>query len=381
MAYEEIEIITKNLEISYGEFCREQSENNRKQLLNSLLKICYFYAKEGNLEAFEKTFIQIRNLENQMLTEKTSICLAECFFRLTSILKGKIMQYPEILDDIFTLMLDLRINTPCREYTLLYKSVHKFRKVWNGYVDFCRWWNLENFLEEDFIIDKSSKMSLAESALIFYSKRLTNTQFEEDVAKLALTFINAKQKYNLTVYSNYYIVKLLLQLKFDNNQIRSVLKPFIAVKPFKPWGWHLMSKTFSVINNFNEKYACLLLALNFGKEFNDGILNGIYLDLSLMFKDLNKYANSKFFLEIFLSIKARYGHKIPDFVIKITRESWYKSVSSERPNTHFDYKEVCREIYRQTKDVDSVLLNEISAKLENDFNETLQWSKDWYETM
>ena len=38
------------------------------------------------------------------------------------------------------------------------------------------------------------------------------------------------------------------------------------------------------------------------------------------------------------------------FCCSITHESWYKSVSSQRPNTHFDYKEVCREIYKQTKE-------------------------------
>lgn len=381
MSGAEIELMTKNLEISYADFQSEPSPENKTNLLNSLLKICKFYATEGDYKSFEKIFISIRNLEGLTFSEEISKELAECFLRLTTAARDKIFQQPEILDGLFTLMMDLKMKTPCREYVSLYKSVHKFRKAWKGYTDFCRWWNMENFMDEDYIIEAGSKMSLAESALIFYTKRLINSPFDEDFAKLALTFIRKKVQYNLTIYSNYYIAKLLLRLKFNNEQIRSVLRPFIKEKPLKPWGWHLMSKTFYVSNNFNEKYACLLFALNLGKDFKEEILNGIYLDLALMFKDLNKFGNAKFFFEIYLRIKTKYKHKIPEFVTKTTRESWYKSVSSERPNTSFDYKEVCREIYKQTKVVDSVMTDEISTKLENDFHETIQWSKDWYETM
>ncbi|MBQ5541003.1 MAG: hypothetical protein IIU03_12305, partial [Bacteroidales bacterium] len=90
---------------------------------------------------------------------------------------------------------------------------------------------------------------------------------------------------------------------------------------------------------------------------------------------------AKFFFEIYLGIKTKYKHKIPEFVTKITRESWYKSVISQRPDTGFDYKEVCREIYRHLGNADSRMMDEISAKLENDFHETIQWSSNWYETM
>ena len=346
-----------------------------------MLKICKFYAQEGDYDNFQKTFISIRNLDGLNLSEEINKALAEYFFRLTEKSKDTIIQQPEILDELFTLMMDLKMKTPCNEYVVLYKSVHKFRKCWKGYVDFCRWWNFENFMPENYVIVQNSKMSLAESALIFYTKRLINTDFDEDIAKLALTFITKSAQYNLTVYSKYYIAKLLLRLKFNNVHIRRVLREFIITKPFKPWGWYLMSKTFYTNVSFNEKYSCLLLALHFGKDFSDGILNEIYLDLALMFKDLIKFGNAKFFIEIYLKIKTKYNHKIPEFVTKITRESWYKSINSERPNTNFDYKEVCRNILRQTKNADSVLIDEISAKLTNDYHETIQWSKEWYETM
>jgi len=381
MSNAEIESITKNLEISYADFQSEPSQKNKNNMLNSMLKICQFYAQEGDYKSFEKIFISVRNLEGLTFSEEISKLLAECFFKLTAAARNMIFQQPEILDGLFTLMIDLKMKTPCREYVCLYKSVHKFRKPWKGYLDFCRWWNMENFMDEDYVIEAGSKMSLAESALIFFTKRVINSSFDEDFAKLALTFIRKKIKYNLSVYSNYYIAKLLLRLKFNNEQIRSVLRPFIKEKPLKPWGWHLMSKTFYVSNNFNEKYACLLLALNVGKDFKEEILNGIYLDLALMFKDLNKFGNAKFFFEIYFRIKKKYKHKIPEFIIKIARENWYQSVISERPNTSFDYKEVCREIYRQIRNIDSVMMDEVSQKLENDFHETIQWSSNWYETM
>ena len=375
-----IKAITQNLENTYARFKNDPSEENKIKLLDSMTEICSLYALEGDYENFETVFINIRNLNGLTLNE-TNEKLAKCFMVLTQKSKDKIYQKPEILDGLFTLMMDLKISKPSKEYGYLYKSIHKFRKFWKGYIDFCRWWNLENFTDEDYIIEENSKMSIAESALIFYTKRLINTNFDEDIAELALTFINFSQKYDLTIYSNYYIGKLLLRLKFNNLEIRSILREFLMKKSHKPWGWHLMSKTFKTEENFIEKYSCLLIALNFGKDFPQEILSNIYLDLGLLFKDLNKLSNAKFFFEIYVSIKTEFKHRIPEFVQKIRKERWYRIIEQERPNTSFDYKEVCRNILRQTKNADLELFSKISYELKNNYHETLQWSKDWYETM
>ena len=375
---DDIEIITSELTDSYLRFQNAPTPENKTALTSSMLKVSGLYAREGLEKDFGRIVVQLIKLDP---TEETAASLAENFFILSQRIRNKILHQPEILDTLFTLMLELKIKPGDKNYVFLYKSIHRFRRLWKGYIDFCRWWNFENFSSDDYVIEPGSKMSLAESAMIFYTKRLIVTDFDEDLAKLAATFIKKLSKYPLTVYSNYYTAKLLIRLKYDNDLIRSILRPFAIQKPLKPWTWHLMSKTFKSDTDFSDKYSCLLLALCFGKNFPPAVTNDIYLDLALMFNNLNKVTHAKFFFEIFLKIRREAGFKIPDFVKKITRQRWYITTSAVRPDTSLDYKENCRNILRRTPMPEAAVYEALRQDLETRFPESIQWSKEWYDTM
>lgn len=376
-----IEQLTSALQTSYARYKDNPSPENRAALTDSMLEINHLYAHEGMDEEFGKNMMQLIKLNNSLLSDEQTNRLADNFSILTQKIRDRIFQHPEILDSLFTLMLELKINPQCKNYVALYKSIHRFRKIWKGYIDFCRWWNFENFTALDYGIEPGAKMSLAESALIFYTKRLINTDFHEDLAKLAVTFIRNLSKYPLTIYSNYYIAKLLVRLKYNNALIRRILRPFMITKAMKPWGWHLMSKTFNCNDEFIEKFSCLLLALEFGKVFPATIVNDIYLDLAMMFHNINELPQTKFFLEIFLKIRREAGYKIPFYVKKITEKHWYATTAPLRPDTSFNYKENCRNILRRTTTADAALYEWLCQDLITRFPESIQWSQDWYDTM
>ena len=376
-----IEQLTSTLQTSYARYKDNPSPENRAALTDSMLEINLLYAHEGMDEEFGKNMMQLIKLNNSLLSDEQTNRLADNFSILTQKIRDRIFQHPEILDSLFTLMLELKINPQCKNYVALYKSIHRFRKIWKGYIDFCRWWNFENFTALDYVIEPGAKMSLAESALIFYTKRLINTDFHEDLAKLAVTFIRNLSKYPLTIYSNYYIAKLLVRLKYNNALIRRILRPFMITKAMKPWGWHLMSKTFNCNDEFIEKFSCLLLALEFGKVFPATIVNDIYLDLAMMFHNINELPQTKFFLEIFLKIRREAGYKIPFYVKKITEKHWYATTAPLRPDTSFNYKENCRNILRRTTTADAALYEWLCQDLITRFPESIQWSQDWYDTM
>jgi hypothetical protein len=369
------------LQTSYTRYKDNPSPENRAALTDAMLEINLLYAHEGMDEEFGKNMMQLIKLNNSLLSDEQTNRLADNFSILTQKIRDRIFQHPEILDSLFTLMLELKINPQCKNYVALYKSIHRFRKIWKGYIDFCRWWNFENFTALDYVIEPGAKMSLAESALIFYTKRLINTDFHEDLAKLAVTFIRNLSKYPLTIYSNYYIAKLLVRLKYNNALIRRILRPFMITKAMKPWGWHLMSKTFNCNDEFIEKFSCLLLALEFGKVFPATIVNDIYLDLAMMFHNINELPQTKFFLEIFLKIRREAGYKIPFYVKKFTEKHWYATTAPLRPDTSFNYKENCRNILRRTTTADTALYEWLCQDLTTRFPESIQWSQDWYDTM
>ncbi len=376
-----IERLATELETSYMRYKDAPTAENRAALSDSMLKINSLYAHEGLEDQFGRILMQLITLNNSNLTNQQNDRLAENFFVLTYKIKDRIFQHPKILDSLFTLMLELKMDPQSKNYVLLYKSIHRFRKFWKGYIYFCRWWNLDNFQAKDYIIPKNSKMSIAESALIFYTKCLINTNFKEDLAQLAVIFIQKLSQYPLTKYSNYYTAKLLHKLKYGNELIRSILRPFIIQKPFKPWAWHLMSKTFDPNNEFTEKYSCLLLALKCGKMFPDNIINDIYLDMALMFYNRNEMPFAKFFMEIFVKIRQESGYKIPDFVKKIIIQRIYVETTPLRPNTAIDYTGNCREILRRTPNPDKPMFDELMHNLETNYSETIQWSQDWYDTL
>ena len=376
-----IEQLTSALQASYSQYKDNPSPENKAKLSDSMLKINSFYAQEGLEKEFGNSLMQLIKLNSPTPSCHLIDSLAGNFYTLVQKIKERILQQPKILDTLFTLMLELKMNPQSKKYVLLYKSIHPFRKLWKGYIDFCRWWNFENFATADFIIKTGAKMSLAESALIFYTKRLINTDFKEDLAKLTVTFIKNISKHPLTVYSNFYIAKLLVKLKYDNTLIRRILRPFLITKAMKPWGWHLMSKTFNCNEEFIEKFSCLLLALEFGKMFPATIVNDIYLDLAMMFHNINELPQAKFFLEIYLKIRRDAGYKTPDFIQKITHQQWYDATTPLRPDTSFDYKENCRNILRRTTTADAALYDWLSQDLSTRFPESIQWSQEWYDTM
>ncbi|MCR5453452.1 MAG: hypothetical protein K6F33_00495 [Bacteroidales bacterium] len=376
-----IETLTTELETSYMRYKDNPTAENRAALSDSMLKTNSLYAHEGLEEPFGRILMQLITLNNSNLTSEQNNRLAGNFFKLTYEIKDRIFQHPKILDTLFTLMLELKMDPQSKNYVLLYRSIHYFRKFWKGYIYFCRWWNLDNFKDKDYVIKKGAKMSIAESALISYTKCLINTDFKEDLAKLAVIFIQKLSQYPLTKYSNYYTAKLLHKLKYGNQLIRSILRPFIIAKPLKPWAWHLMSKTFDSNNEFTEKYSCMLLALKFGKTFPDNTINDIYLDMALMYYNRNEMPYAKFFMEIYTKIRQDLGYKVPDFVKKIISQRNYSEATPLRPNTAIDYTGNCREILRRTPNPDKPMFDELMHNLETNYSETIQWSQDWYDTV
>lgn len=366
--------ITQKLETCYAAFKMNPTEDNSQKLSESFLLVCRECINECNLDAFEKTFKTIQNvglLDNPIITKE----LPNLFFLITNKLDDKILNNQSILDRIFDLMMVMNIKKNSREYVMLYKSIHKYRRIWKNYLEFCNWWGFENFNELDFIRN-NTQMSLAETALIGYAKRLAKTNFQEDLSRLAMTFIEKSQKHKLTVYSNYYIAKLLFKLGISGEAIRRVLRPFILQKSSKPWAWRIFSKTFTY-KDFNNRYCCLLMALSCGKIFNEQIYSKVYLDLAELFQYNNKLDNAKFFYEKYYSIQKKNNITIPQSVIQEMSEEWYKKVTPQRPDTSINYKMICTKLINEIIPADRNLYANIYRYLRDNFKETIQWSDDW----
>lgn len=163
--------------------------------------------------------------------------------------------------EIVNALFDLVLNTDFEGNAELRKDVfgafHWFSKFWDAYLDFCDWWGFENFDITDFqIVDKRD--SLAESAFIAYSRRLSSLTVAEYMFDFYVEFIDKMLAHNFTVYAEYHVCKFMIRTGFDVEEVLRGYRKYIKQKNLKPWSWTTLSHLFDMESS--EYKACMLFA-------------------------------------------------------------------------------------------------------------------------
>ena len=57
-------------------------------------------------------------------------------------------------DVIFDIIKSYNFKAPSESYSFLLKSFIKISEVWQGFLDFADWWNLEHLRKEDFLMEE-----------------------------------------------------------------------------------------------------------------------------------------------------------------------------------------------------------------------------------
>ena len=166
-----------------------------------------------------------------------------------------------VSSEIVNALFDLVLNADFEGNFTLKKGVfgafHWFSKFWDAYLDFCDWWGFENFDIADYqIVDKRD--SLAESAFIAYSRRLSSLTVAEYMFDFYINFIDKMLAHNFTVYAEYHVCKFMIRTSFDVEEVLRGYRKYIKQKNLKPWSWTTLSHLFDMEST--EYKACMLFA-------------------------------------------------------------------------------------------------------------------------
>lgn len=168
-----------------------------------------------------------------------------------------VIESSEIVDALFDLVANTDFEGKPELRKQVFAAFHWFSRFWNAYLDFCDWWGFENFDTADFqVFDKRD--SLAESAYIAYSRRLTRVAVAEFMFDFYIDFIENMLRHHFTVYADYHIACFLIRVGFAADDVLRTFRKYIKQKHGKAWSWIMLSHLFE--EESIEHQACTLFA-------------------------------------------------------------------------------------------------------------------------
>lgn len=250
----------------------------------------------------------------------------------------------EIFTKLFEIIRVFPFAKPSLEYSVLLNAFLT-AKEWDGIIDFCDWWGFENFRKEDFECEvlpngKKKPISLAESAHLAYAKALIAKKDKGAISAFIPKLQELAEQHPKMQYPNYYVGKLLLASGSDKKDAVSALLPFVRKKQSVFWVWQLLAEAFE---GDEEKYmACLLRAVHCHTP--EQYLVKVYLVIAKAFKQLQYYADARYYLDKYCQLKAEAQTKISHEAWNMLQETWYAEAGDKKPLNELDYITITNEL-------------------------------------
>lgn len=171
----------------------------------------------------------------------------------------------EIMDNayfnaIFECIKKLKIKKKTSAYSALLNVVLRTKNWWQGFKDFCKWWNFDNFTDEDFQNTETSSqdckkiMSLAERIVMAYCKNLLETGTDNEINDflpwLEIFSINHKN----FIFLPFYNAKLMWKIG-KKDEFFEKMKIFAKKKSGDFWVWDLLGDYYDDKNMRLKFYA------------------------------------------------------------------------------------------------------------------------------
>jgi hypothetical protein len=263
--------------------------------------------------------------------------------------------------DELTTLLDAVKNFPFvkpgKEYSVLFNAFLTGKEEWAGFVAFCDWWGFDNFRDEDYeceVLPNGKKMpiSLVESAYIAYAKGLLHNRDKDAILAFIPKLQELAEQNPKMQYPNYYVGKLLLATDSDKQEAVKTLLPFVRKKQSDFWVWQLFAEA---LEDDEEKYmACLLRAVHCNTP--EQYIVRVYLIIANAFKQLQYYADARFYLDKYCHIKAETQAKISNAAYSMLHETWYAEAAGQNPAYELDYMSITNELlFADTPETDAVV--------------------------
>lgn len=296
-------------------------------------------------DAFLSWLTEIDNLklpaEEKMLYEQLSWQVGKMVFTL---LKAEPVDVQKIIL-LFDTIKSISFSKPTNGYSFLFKAFHKGLKESEIYINFADWWDLQNFMPEDFQKEKLENgreiMAIAEQAYIAYSKHLLPKQIQngeilfdrEKVLAFLPVLSEIVDSYPQFQYPAYFHAKLLLALGDNDNMLGSLL-PFAKKKRNDFWVWEILAEAFS--NEPDKVFACYCKALSCKSP--EEMLVSLRQKMSGLLIAKKLFNEAKTEIELLVNARHEHGFRIPNEVANWQVQEWYKNAIASKSNFDF-YKE------------------------------------------
>ncbi len=306
------------------ELAQSLIKNNPDDLWNKRAIAWVYYEilkKDIEKEKNEKIIEHLKQINELKLPADEEI-----FYKSIAWLFAKYVNSKELetkyLYYIFLELQKMHFPKPQDSYTFLIKAFSKHALHWDEYLDFVRWWNLDNFADKDYqktILENGRKiLSDVERVYINISKKVLQEPIDQQAVEWFLPYIEKLvQKYPKMQYPPYYLAKILLSVGKKEYFLKAFI-PFARKKKNDFWVWDLMSEIFDKTDTLY--FACLCRSLSCKADVK------FTINVKEKFADLlikkNKLAEAKYEIEQIVNCRNKEGWKIPERV-----QSWLSNPS------------------------------------------------------
>lgn len=323
-----------------------QKEEIKKNLVHFELEwpkrnlswVYYEYLKQSNApDNFEEFLYWLNEIKNLDLPFGETMLFEKLCWQIGKMAFGLFKSNPVDVQKrikLFETIKSFPFPKQTEGYSFLFKALHKALKETDRYLNFADWWNFENFLPEDFLIEKipngKEVMAVAEQAYIAYSKHLLpvrnqfgETVFDEIKAKSFLPLLEKiVDQYPQFQYPPYFLAKLLLALG-DKEHMLSALLPFAKKKQNNFWVWTILAEALTWSKVPDQVFACYCKALLCKSPEEMLVSLRQKMAANLIYKGLLPEAKTE--IETLVATRTTYGFKMPDEILAWQNEDWYNN--------------------------------------------------------
>jgi hypothetical protein len=238
---------------------------------------------------------------------------------------------------------------PINEVLLMYKEIapcmpsnlHSFmlRLATKGhdkishYLDFVRWWDLRNLQPEDYEPyrpENSERIfpSLVEKVIQALYSEAKKRKDPEESAWIAEFIEKHYRRYPRQEWFPYYLGKLVIWAKRPS-EARELLLPIVRSNQKNAWAWAVLAQTYLTDRQYLA-IACFCRALLCRAQ--EEHLVRVRLKLAQLLTASDSLPEAKYEVERVIKVRKHKGWKLPDDLIGITQESWYRSTNGVEDN-------------------------------------------------
>lgn len=286
-------------------------------------------ASRGDMDGFLKWLESMSSLhvdkEEQMLLESVAWSLRKLLVNVD----GYGVQYDNMLSQLRSLP-----SFPSgKAYSSVLGAALKLDGKWNNLISFIDWWDLSHLSDEDYrelVLDSGKKMmSLAERAVICYSKNLLRNGSDERIDAFIPFLKNVVSVHEGYRYPPYYLAKLLLK-KGDRKGAFELLKQFVKRMPNEFWVWQLLSDTQDD-DELRMSFLCKSLLCR-GKE---EMLVSLREQAALLFAKLGYLPEAKFEALKAMETRRLKGWGMTNGLRTLQVEKWFMMEGATKNNELF----------------------------------------------